>query len=92
MKVFDCFDKAGDKVLVKDTEADHKSAVGLSRYNYSRPADGCRNALGHGKWAECNYNMREEGYLQLENARYDGDTGKWYYPDPRVLSIWLPIG
>ncbi|MFI9237197.1 hypothetical protein [Streptomyces sp. NPDC053079] len=89
--VITCFDKAGDKVFVKDTAADGKSAVGLWKTNYDR-AGGCRNKLGAGKWAECNYNMREGGYIQLQNARYDGDSGRFTYPNPRVYSIWLPIG
>ncbi|MFF5537993.1 hypothetical protein ACFY71_36975 [Streptomyces cinerochromogenes] len=89
--VTSCFDKAGDKVLVKDTLADGRSAVGLWETNYGRTG-GCRNGLGAGVWAECNYDMREEGYIQLQNARYDGDTGAWTYPNPRVYSVWLPIG
>ncbi|MFE3323335.1 hypothetical protein [Streptomyces sp. NPDC059176] len=89
--VLSCFDKAGDKVLVKDTRGDGKSAVALWRTNYGR-SGACRNKLGAGTWATCNYNMREEGYIQLQNARYDGDTGSWTYPNPRVYSIWLPIG
>ncbi|GAA0461604.1 hypothetical protein ACFQ2B_34335 [Streptomyces stramineus] len=86
-----CFDRAGDKVYVKDTEADGKSAVGLWKTNYTRDG-GCRNKLGEGKWAVCNYNMREPGHIQLQNARYDGQTGKFTYPNPRVYSVWLPIG
>ncbi|MEX2980945.1 hypothetical protein [Streptomyces sp. C36] len=89
--VITCFDKAGDKVYVKDTKADGKSAVGLWRTDYGR-SGGCRNKLTAGKWAECNYDMREEGSIQLQNARYDGQSGKFTYPDPRVYSVWLPIG
>ncbi|MEU7136051.1 hypothetical protein [Streptomyces sp. NPDC046261] len=88
--VITCFDKAGDKVYVKDTKADGKSAVGLWRTDYGR-SGGCRNKLTAGKWAQCNYNMREGGNIQLQNARYDGETRKFIYPEPRVYSPWLSI-
>ncbi|MEV6395419.1 hypothetical protein AB0M39_11675 [Streptomyces sp. NPDC051907] len=86
-----CFDKAGDKVYVKDTLADHKSAVGLWQTNYGRTG-GCRNKHEAGTWAKCNYDMREEGHIQLQNARYDGETNRFTCPNPRVYSVWLPIG
>ncbi|MBZ4321060.1 hypothetical protein [Streptomyces huiliensis] len=85
-----CFDKDGDKVYVKDTKANGKSAVGLWATNYGRTG-GCRNKLGEDKWAVCNYNMREEGHIQLENAQYDGETRKLSRFEPRALSVWLPI-
>ncbi|MGK5638133.1 hypothetical protein ACSNOK_07405 [Streptomyces sp. URMC 126] len=85
-----CFDKNGDKVYVKDTKGNGKSAVGLWSTNYGR-SGGCRNKLTAGKWAVCNYNMREEGHIQLENAQYDAETRTLTRFDPRALSVWLPI-
>ncbi|MEU7556603.1 hypothetical protein AB0B01_30505 [Streptomyces sp. NPDC044571] len=76
---------------MKDTLADGKSAVALWQTNYGRTG-GCRNKLTAGKWAECNYDMREEGYIQLQNTRYDAETNTFTYPNPRVYSLWLPIG
>jgi hypothetical protein len=36
--------------------------------------------------------MREEGHIQLQNTRYDAETNTFTYPNPRVYSVWLPIG
>ncbi|GAA3045519.1 hypothetical protein [Kitasatospora sp. NPDC127116] len=84
-----CFDKAGDKVLVLDTAKDGFSAVGRWSTDYGRTG-ACRNALGVGKWAECNYDMRETGHIQLNNALYDGDTGLLVLTN--TYSGWLSIG
>ncbi|MFB7123437.1 hypothetical protein [Kitasatospora sp. NPDC056273] len=84
-----CFDKAGDKVLVLDTAKDGFSAVGRWSTDYGRTG-ACRNALGVGHWAECNYDMRETGHIQLNNALYDGDTGLLVLTD--TYSGWLSIG
>jgi hypothetical protein len=57
-----CFDKAGDKIWLKDTAADGASAVFRwrairdgERYRYGQ----CINTLGNGRWGVCNKNFVE---------------------------------
>ncbi|MGW4379790.1 hypothetical protein [Kitasatospora sp. NPDC004531] len=84
-----CFEAYGDKVRVYDSAKDGYSAVGLWTTDCGRDG-GCRNANGYGTWAECNYDMRETGHIRLQNALYDGDTGRMVPIDK--FSPWLAIG
>ncbi|WP_051468076.1 hypothetical protein [Actinomadura oligospora] len=78
-----CFEPSGDKVYVKDTKKDHYSAVAIWKTSYGRKG-GCRNALGYGKWAVCDYNMKEGRRIHWQALRYDGNTHRYIRPVSRM--------
>jgi hypothetical protein len=58
-----CYELDGDRWWVKDTSADHASAVARWQ-NYRNGVlyreGGCRNSLGSGEWGVCNKNYYED--------------------------------
>ena len=72
-----CFDKAGDKIWVKDTAADGASAV----FKWSALRNGalyrygmCINSLGNGRWGVCNKNFVEGAAIKGYVCIWDRDV------------------
>jgi hypothetical protein len=75
-----CFQAKGDVIWVKDTATDDHSAMGVYRAylgdNQYRNGH-CRNKLKAGNWGYCNYDFKEDHYIQWWAAEYDQETGRW---------------
>jgi hypothetical protein len=85
-----CFQARGDKVWVKDTAADFRSAVGVI-HAYRAPGDwekdSCRNKLKAGSWGYCNYQFKEDHQVTWWAVEYDAESGAWLDWSPERFSI-----
>ncbi|MET7376423.1 endonuclease/exonuclease/phosphatase family protein [Micromonospora arida] len=71
-----CWENSGDRIWVRDDEADGKRAVaewfaGANRTDYWRNGI-CNNSLGSGVWGQCNKDMVEGSEIGLRGTRLDG--------------------
>jgi hypothetical protein len=71
-----CWEPSGDRIWVRDDEADGKRAVaewfaGAGTSNYWRNGI-CNNSLGAGVWGQCNKDMVEGSNIGLRGTRLNG--------------------
>jgi hypothetical protein len=75
-----CFRSRGDRIYVKDTLTDGRSAIAVWSH-YLGPGSyrkgWCRNTHGAGTWALCNKELKENSYFEWWAVEYDGDSGEW---------------
>ncbi|SPE99397.1 hypothetical protein [Streptomyces sp. MA5143a] len=67
-----CFVSDGDYVEILDSSEDGHRAVAVWYTDYGR-SDECVNTKGKGKWARCNYNLREKGYITIRAEVREGN-------------------
>jgi hypothetical protein len=69
-----CFEDYGDKFYVYDGDADGASAAAYWWTDYGRSGI-CYNSNQAGTWAECNYNMREDGVVYWQTCYQNRSAG-----------------
>jgi hypothetical protein len=72
-----CFQPAGDKLIVKDTDENGDSAVGVLKDRFGRTLDQCIAGGGKGDVQVCNYQFSEGLRVQFWAVNYDTDTGRY---------------
>lgn len=63
-----CVDYDGDYVYVKDGSADGYAAMASVWSDSNSSLRNCRNNLGSGKWARCNFDWPESGGHHVEGG------------------------
>jgi len=70
-----CYLDYGDKLYVKDKEADGRSAYGYITWPDKEP---CRNSYGAGTWVMCNYDIPED--MRILYKGYTQDNEGYFNP------------
>jgi hypothetical protein len=82
---FACFDPDGDWFSVYDGKADGASAAAFWWTDYGRSGI-CYNSNEAGTWADCNYNMREDGIVYWRTCYQNLSSGGDLYCTASVKS------
>lgn len=83
-----CFEDYGDKFNVYDGSADGASAAAYWWTSYGRSGI-CYNSSGAGTWAQCNYDMREDGIVYWQTCYQNRSSGGDLHCTATVVSRYI---
>jgi hypothetical protein len=75
-----CFQSRGEKIWVKDTKSDDRSALAYWTTPLVARSGYCRNRFGAGKWGFCNKRFQENIFISWSALRYDKESNTVHGP------------
>ncbi|GAA3569449.1 hypothetical protein GCM10022222_62040 [Amycolatopsis ultiminotia] len=82
------FDHDGDRILAADQDVDGRSIVVVWKTDYGRSGT-CKNSQGGGVEKVCNYNLSEQGRIQIKACLSNNGSAPYGCGKP---SNWVSIG